>query len=170
MKYIILIASILTLVFQVSSCTRGVAAYKEDYEYHWSLADKSSTIDAKKRHVENFYNALEMGHARGEFASYNAIIFQNPNNKFTENLKALKTLKDRLDEVDQMDPKTFEYNTAIQQITQQEQGEASEMLTNFFQSYMLSEHPITWDWISGVIGVTAICCVLISGFIIANEY
>jgi hypothetical protein len=169
MKYIILIASVLTIVFQVTSCTRGVAAYQEDYEYHWNLADKSSTIDAKKRHVENFYNALEMGYARGEFASYNAIIFQNPNNKFTENLKALKTLKDRLDEVDQMDPKTFEYNTAIQQITQQEQGEASEMLSNFSQSYMLSEHPISWDWISGVIGIGAILIGIGALTVIANE-
>lgn len=169
MKYIILIASILTIVFQVTSCTRGVAAYQEDYEYHWNLADKSSTIDAKKKHVENFYNALEMGYARGEFASYNAMIFQNPNNKFDENLQALKTLRDRLDEVDQMDPKTFEYNTAIQQITQQEQGEASEMLSNFSQSYMLSEHPISWDWISGVIGIGAILIGIGAFTVIANE-
>lgn len=169
MKYIILIAAVLTIVFQVSGCTRGIAAYQEDYEYHWNLADKSSTIDAKKRHVENFYNALEMGYARGEFASYNAIIFQNPNNKFTENLKALKTLKDRLDEVDQMDPKTFEYNTAIQQITQQEQGEASEMLSNFSQSYMLSQHPISWDWISGVIGIGAILIGIAALTAISNE-
>lgn len=156
MRYITLIAAIIAFSFQIGGCVRTTAKFERDYQSSWDLADKSSTISAKRKHIDSFYDQLEMGFARGEFSSNDAIIFPNPNNSFKANLDALKTLKERLAEVEQMDPKSFEYNTAIQQITEQEQGEAGAMISNFGRCYLLSQHPVAWDWIGGIFGFSAL--------------
>ena len=57
------------------------------------------------------------GEASGEFSSNDAIFFPTPNNELESNLAMLKTLNERLIEIKGMDPKSFEYNMAIQQIT-----------------------------------------------------
>jgi hypothetical protein len=55
-------------------------------------------------------------------------------------LEAVKTLAERLDQIKKLDPNSFEYNTAIQQITGQEQGEAEVITQNIYFSYVLKNY------------------------------
>ena len=50
-----------------------------------------------------------------------------------------------------MNVQSFAYQTAIQQITQQEQGEAQYMLKVFQGSWMLIHYWYLWNWLSYVI-------------------
>lgn len=121
---------ILAAVFYVNGI-KYENTWHSKYDGYWTQADRSSTVEAKSEYVGKFVDALEEGNSKGEFASYNALWKQTPQNSFKLNLEALKSLKERLDDIKEMDPKSFEYNTAIQQITQQEQGEAGPMLEVF---------------------------------------
>lgn len=110
---------------------QGVVAIKAYFEYQktinaeWELADRSSTIAAKREHIDKFIANVEKCGLEG---TYDALLFPNETNGFDANLIALKTLQARLHEIEGMDIRSFEYQTAIQQITAQEQGEAQSML------------------------------------------
>jgi hypothetical protein len=133
--------------------TQVFASYRmeKNYTQFWELADKSSTIPAKQKYIAQFVAALERGYSKGDFATHNAKWLQTPNNSFEANLGALKTLSARLDEIQEMKPSSFEYNTAIQQITAQEQGEARAMMAVFIGCYELANYPAVWAWIAGII-------------------
>jgi hypothetical protein len=60
----------------------------------------------------------------------------------------VQTLVSRLDSISRTDATSFQYNTAIEQITKQEQGEASNMLDVFCECYTLENRPYIWGWIS----------------------
>lgn len=139
-----------------------VANYHWENEYcnYWQLADKSSTILEKQKYISKFVDALEQGEKRGAFASHNAIWLKTPNNSFTANLDALKSLSGRLNEIQKMNPSSFEYNTAIQQITAQEQGEAHAMLAVFQGCFELSSYLIVWGFVGGIIVTVAIILLL----------
>jgi hypothetical protein len=94
-----------------------------------------------------------LGGEEGKFSSHNALFLKTDDNSFSKNLEALRTLNTRLEELSKMDPNSFQYNTAIQQITQQEQGEAGAMLNVFEGCYYLSNYPVVWGWIGCVLGV-----------------
>lgn len=126
-------------------------SWVKSYEQEWALADKSSTIPAKSQHVEKFLKLLEQGYADGDLADHNALLLKNDNNSFASNLEALRTLATRLKEIEGMNPSSFEYNTAIQQITAQEQGEASAMLDVFEGCYMLENWFLWWGWVQVVV-------------------
>lgn len=108
-----------------------------------------------------FLASLERGYATGSFATNNAYWLKTPNNSFDSNLNALKTLAQRLDEIQTMKTDSFEYQTAIQQITAQEQGEATALISSFEGCYFLACYPIAWEWIgfaivlSGIISIVA---------------
>lgn len=108
---------------------------------HWVLADRASTIDQKSKHIDNFIHALESTGLQG---TYSSLFIVNEGNSFDANLNALKTLQQRLVEIKDMDVKSFEYQTAIQQITAQEQGEANEMLSVLSSCYMRENHILAW--------------------------
>ena len=143
--------------------TAVIANYKLENQYTqlWQLADKSSSISAKQKYIAQFVAALESGQAKGDFASHDAIWLQTPNNDFGQNLDALKSLAGRLDEIQKMEPTSFQYNTAIEQITKQEQGEAGAMMGVFEGCYTLQNYPMVWDWIGGIF--VALECLLIVG-------
>jgi regulator of sigma D len=121
--------------------------FEKEYYNEWGLADKSSTLSAKRQHIDNFIQSLEYGNSKGQFAEYDALFLKTPSNNFRTNITALKTLQERLIAVERMDPESFQYNTAIQQITQQEQGEAHEMIGVIKGCYYLSNYPLVWGWI-----------------------
>ena len=144
----------LTLVFL--SCIvmlgfQGCAEIKANYRYqneilsYWELADRASTIAQKSDYVDKFVAALEKTNLEG----HNAIVFPTPQNSLRANFEALQSLQSRLHEIKTMDPKSFEYQTAIQQITQQEQGEAHAMLDNLYGGWLLHNgYWYCWQWIS----------------------
>lgn len=112
--------------------------YVNEIEGYWHLADKSSTIAEKEVHIANFVDVLaSQSNLRGK---HSVLIFQNIDNSFDYNLMALRSLRNWLFEIKSMDVKSFEYNTAIQQITAQEQGEAIGMLNVFKDTYFIENY------------------------------
>jgi predicted transcriptional regulator len=149
-----------------------VQGVKVDYRYnkqigsYWSLADKASTIDAKKEMIDKYVFAIEEAHLGG----YNAIYLKTPDNSYEENMKALKTLQSRLTEIKGMNPNSFEYQTALQQITGQEMGEADKMLNVFEGIWYLNNYGYLWGWIGGVIFLLFLGLVIVGGvFWILND-
>lgn len=119
--------------------------YNRDILYHWRLADKSSTIEAKYEHLSQFIMAFDTNKLNG---TYNAIVFKTPDNYFNANYQALNTLVIRLWQIKDMDMNTFQYQTAIQQITDQEQGEADIMLKQLKGCWYLANHYfLLWKYI-----------------------
>jgi hypothetical protein len=125
--------------------TKANYNYTSKYESKWNLAEKSSTIAAKQQHIAAFVAAIRNNPS--DFASHDAIWLQTDDNSFQKNMEALETLKTRLDEISQLNPNSFEYNTAIQQITAQEQGEASAMLNVITNCYYRANYPVLCGWV-----------------------
>jgi hypothetical protein len=122
--------------------------YERDIESYWSLAEKSSTIKQKAIYVDKFVMSLE---SSGLVGTYDAIFLETPDNSFDKNLEQLKTLQTRLYDIDTMDVQSFAYNTAIEQITAQEQGEAKKMLRIFEGCWNKAYYWYLWGWISTLV-------------------
>jgi hypothetical protein len=166
------VCGLILAVIGIVSAIAENYTWTRDYYSFWSLADKASSIPAKQQKLEEFYKCLVNGRERGVFASNNAKFLITPDNSFDTNLQALKTLVDRLEEIKQMDPTSFQYNTAIQQITAQEQGEAKAMLGVFEGCYALVNYPIAWEWFGGIFWTFVVVLLLVSciGFIVALDH
>ena len=122
--------------------------FEKTYLFAWNLADKSSTIDAKAKYISQFVELLEA--SKADFSSHDAQWMKTPDNSFEMNLAALKTLDSRLHEIMRMDVKSFEYQTAIQQITAQEQGEAKKLIGTLYGCWLKEKYPVVWDWFQAV--------------------
>ena len=142
-------ASLLTLI--IISNIRASYHYERDISSSWELANKASTIETKYIYISKFVDIIKEN--KEKFATHNAIWLETPNNSFDNNLAMLETLKDRLNTIKGMNPNSFEYQTAIQQITAQEQGEAHNMLNVFEGCYFLNNYMLLWGWIGGIIVV-----------------
>jgi hypothetical protein len=145
------------LLFGVGIIMSVFAEYNYDkyFASYWSLADKSSTLEAKSLYIGQFVDKLNS--SRQGFADYDAVFLKTPDNSFDKNFQALVSLRDRLNTISQMNESDFAYQTAIQQITSQEQGEATAMLNVFHGCYFLQSYPLLWDWymyiVLGVLGL-----------------
>lgn len=137
--------------------------YTKDYMSNWNLADKSSTLQTKADYISKFVTTIETN--RNDFADYDAIFLQTNDNSFEYNLQAVKTLNDRLKQVSQMNESSFEYQTAMQQITGQEMGEAHQMLNVIESTWYLKNYPFLWGWIA-VIGILGIIIMGVLGVIL----
>lgn len=144
---VIFLAMLVVLVGTIVTHIREAYRYDREIGSYWSLADKASTITQKSEYVDKFVAALESQHLDGE---YNALLFATPDNSFDKNIEALRSLQWRLREIQTMNPASFEYQTAIQQITAQEQGEASVMLSDLGGCWWKRNHILLWDWIAFV--------------------
>lgn len=158
---IMVIIAAVILIINGGVAIVGRYQLNKDYFSYWSLSDKSSTIEQKTENIDKFVNALENSGFSGK---HNALVLTTPDNSFDENMKALTSLQRRLHEIQSMDIRSFEYQTAIQQITAQEQGEAIEMLRVFRGVWWKANHPLLWYWVSGVYNAVLIF-ILIVGII-----
>jgi hypothetical protein len=153
---------LLAVVSAIVLISRGIYVsyrYSNDVTSYWSLADKASTIEQKAHYINIFVEKLE---SVGLDGKHSRIIFKTPDNSFDNNLFALKSFQMRLHEIMGMDIKSFEYQTALQQITGQEQGEAGEMLSVFRSTYMLHNYPMMWGWFLGIWIFITLCGMFIS--------
>lgn len=129
--------------------------YSSTIESNWNLADKASTISQKSDYIDKFVLALQNSGLQGQ---NDALIFFTPNNSFDQNFQAIQSLQSRLHEIKTMDESSFAYQTAIQQITAQEQGQADDMLAVFSGSWYKVHHYLLWNpwivlgWIIIIIG------------------
>lgn len=123
-----------------------------DYEYdktiqsYWSLSEKASTLAQKSSYLDKYVAAIEGAGLSGN----NAIIFPTPDNSYEQNLVALKSLQGRMHQIQGMDEQSFAYQTAIQQITAQEQGEAQHLTDTFEGIWYLRYHYWLWGWVDGL--------------------
>ncbi len=172
MKIFGIILVVVSTIFLGTDIYNGIVSnyeYERDYLSYWNLSDKASTINKKIEGIDKFVNVLENSKLQG---TYNAIWMNTADNSFDNNLLALKSLQLRLHEIEGMDITSFQYQTAIQQITQQEQGEAVNMLSVFRGCWGKEYYPSIWDWI-GAIQIAFFIITFISGIFIwgiANDY
>lgn len=141
------ISAVLLAGLDIYCGVEGWMKYDREIGSYWALADRASTLPQKSVYIDKFVNALEN---RGLAGKYDAIFYPRLSNSFDANLEALKSFQTRLREIQGMDVKSFAYQTAIQQITAQEQGEAREMLSVFQGVWWKDNYPLTWSWILGL--------------------
>jgi endonuclease IV len=128
--------------------SRGAFHVYVHYQYinevgsHWEMADRASTIAQKSEYIDRFVDALEDCDLYG---MNDALFYPNAVNSFDENMKALKSLQNRLNEIKGMDESSFEYQTALQQITSQEQGEAIGMLHVLSGCWAKANYYTSWN-------------------------
>jgi len=162
---ILTIVSAIILIADIFTGVIGHYQYSKKYESYWELAVKASSIEKKIEGIDKFVAALESSNLSGQ---YNAIFLETPNNSFDENFAALKSLQSRLHEIQSMDIKSFEYQTALQQITQQEQNEAAGMLNVFSGIWWKDNHFLLWDWIC-ITQVVLFVITMFAGILMWNE-
>jgi len=120
----------------INQCVSAKLEWDNDIGYTWSLADKSSTLAEKSRYIDEFIAKLkDIPHAKN-----GALVWKTRENNYDLNLKALESLGERLREVQKLDVNSFAYQTAIQQITAQEQGEAQTMLAVLHDSWVIENY------------------------------
>jgi hypothetical protein len=147
----------------------GAAEFRADNEYsnfagsYWELSDKASTLQQKSTYLDQYVSALK---TPGKFAPNNATIFPTPNNSFDQNMVALLSLQGRMHEIQGMDAQSFAYQTAISQITAQEQGEAHGMTGTLEGCWFLQNHWFLWGWHDGIVwaglALTLLLCLLLA--------
>lgn len=162
----IVIFSSLLLILQIAAGVVSNNDYVNKHENYWVLADRSSSITEKYHYIDKMVKSFENSKMKGE---YNAIWIKNPANSFDNNLKALVSLRDRLDEIQTMDVSSFEYQTAISQITEQEQGEAAGMLSILQGCWYKEYHFLLWNWVAVTIAISLIVLIIIGAVIWANN-
>lgn len=168
MKFVMLVCLVVSLVWG-AGC--GVSLYSAEREFethigsHWDLADRASTLATKKEHIDKYVVALE---SAGLSGMHDTAFYPTPTNSFDENLKALKTLQGRLEEIQGMDVKSFEYQQALSQVTQQEMTEAGAMTAVFEGCWLLKNHTFLWGWhlviiavIIGLIASVGVICAIV---------
>jgi hypothetical protein len=127
----------------------GIHVYA-DYDYsrrvesYWNLGIKASTLQQKSVFLDQYVTALEESGLAG---SNDALVFKTPDNSFDQNMIALKSLQGRINQIKGMDEQSFAYQTAMQQITGQEQGEAEHLVTTFKGCWYLRHHFSYWGWV-----------------------
>jgi hypothetical protein len=164
---LLLLAFVLTTVLIYQEVFSNYT-FEKKYAQLWELSDKSSTITAKQQYINGFVSSLRKGQTNGEFATHDAVFLKTPNNEFDSNVRAVETLAKRLTEIQDMNPSSFEYNTAIQQITAQEQGEAHRLMGVIKGCYTLENYPMVWNWYGGfllfltiILWISAVICAAI---------
>jgi hypothetical protein len=137
------------LIGVVFAMILGILEFESDYAYeksvgsYWELSEKASTLQQKSTYLDQYVTSIE---TPGWFASNAAVIFPTPNTSFAQNLVALKSLQGRMHQIASMDETSFAYQTAIQQITAQEQGEGGAMIGTFESCWYLNNWPLLWGW------------------------
>lgn len=173
MKILTILLTVIILVWLIAGIGTIIYAtyqYERTVESYWELADKASTLDQKCEYLEKFSAALDAA----KLDEYNAIFYETPNNSLAQNKRAMKSLLTRLEEIRGMNPKSFEYQQAMFQITAQEQGEAKAMLEVFFGCWLKANHFFLWGWVGLLHSLVWIVCgcitVMLWGFYTSGEF
>lgn len=137
--------------------------FEKDFKSSWELSDRSSTLQAKEQYMTQFIE--ELNNKSNQFTEYDAVFLKTPQNSFDNNLKAVTTLRDRLVDIKGMNESSFEYQTAIQQITAQEQGQADALIGTLRGCYDLKSYPITWAWLCVIYAIITFSLIAIGAYL-----
>jgi hypothetical protein len=138
----------LVVVGLVFGIIGGISEFRADYAYDnsigsfWDLSEKASTLQQKSEYLDQYVQAIETA----RFAPNDAVIFPTPNNSYQQNMVALKSLQGRMHQIAGVDERSFAYQTAIQQITAQEQGEGDALTDTLKSCWFLENHSVLWGW------------------------
>lgn len=115
-RIVIAAGVILWLAFLVCGTYSYTYRYDVAIGQHARLADDASTASKKLEYLEKYVGAV------GEHITRNDARFIFKRERLTRDvqLEVLQTLVQRLGEAAKMDPQSFEYQTAMQQLTTQE--------------------------------------------------
>lgn len=151
---LMLVAGVALIILMMIVGVKSSYHWNNDFEGYWNLADKASTISQKSEYIDKFVVALDQSGLHG---TNDALFYKTQDNSFDKNFEALKSLQTRLQEIKTLDPNTFQYQTAIQQITAQEQGEAQNMLSVLHGCWEKVHYYWLWNgflvflWVAGII-------------------
>lgn len=169
MKTVAVLLIVFGFIFTIG---RGVMRIYVNYEYtnevecNWDLADRASTLAQKAEYIDKFVKALEKCNLEG---TNSALFLQTPETDFNENMKALKSLQNRLIEISKMDESDFAYQTALQQITEQEQGEAYAMLGHLKDCWKKENYYTIWNPIIAIGFIIVQLLMIFIGFALILE-
>lgn len=168
-----IITGILTLLFgiiigswAILSEVNAEYVWNNTYNSYWSLSDKASTIQQKSEYMDKFVDALKSAGLAGQ---HDTLWYPTQDNSFDSNLEAIESLQGRLKDIQGMDPNSFQYQSAIQQITAQEQDEASGTIGVLKDCWYKQNHYLLF--LGGVFyGVILGILLVITGlFVLASE-
>jgi hypothetical protein len=136
-----------------------------DYKYdkaigsYWGLGVKASTLQQKSAFLDKYIAAIE---SEGLYGN-DAIILPTPDNAYEQNMVALKSLQGRMHQIQGMDEQSFAYQTAMQQITAQEQGEASHLTDTFKGIWFRRKHVFLYSWVDFLVWLGFIAVAVFAG-------
>lgn len=141
---ICLIISILAIVLYIIFGISSMNKYDTDFGANWQLSKSAATIEQKSIYIDKFVQDIEKGGFEGKF---DAIFNPNDNNSYEQNLIVLKTLQQRLHELKILPMTSFDYNTALQQLTVQQDRISNNMIYTFSGIWYKEHHFLLWNWI-----------------------
>lgn len=135
----------LILVSYIGFGVKAWGEYESQYGYNWTMAVNSSTLDKKSYYVDKYIQTIEES---GEFNGKSAaILVKTPAEAYENNLASLKDLQSRLKEIKSVDIKSFEYQTAIQQITEQIITNENRNTLNIQHMWFINHYFLLSDWL-----------------------
>lgn len=158
----LLFASAFLMSIQVVSCVKGDYNYEKQLGSYWELADKSSTLSEKSIYITKFLDSLKAS----KHSDYGSVVLQTPSESWELNIRALQSLKDRLEKIRTMDEKSFEYQTAIQQITAQEQGDAKALIGHIKEAWCIENYPLFSNFYGGIFATIWIFLLCFGGIVL----
>ncbi len=165
------IGIILIIAYVAIATVRLVNHIRFRYEYsneigsYWDLSEKAATIKLKSEYMDKYVAALEKSGLQG---MNEALFYPTPTSDFNQNFITLKSLQQRLIDIDTMDIQSFAYQTAIQQITDQEQGQGDEMIGVFKGCWLKAHHYTYWHGLFVLIAVIIEALILIVGIFLLD--
>jgi len=161
----LLVVGILFSGYRIYQRVDAKYEYQSKIGNNWELADRAATLSQKSEYIDKYVNALSKENLE---ETYDALFYPNAENAFDENMKALKSLQGRLKDISKMDENSFAYQTALHQITEQEQGQAQGLTETLKNCWYKQHHYTLWNgllfWLFLAIEVILICLGLIFGF------
>ena len=164
---LLLTIGVLFALSRIAYRTYANYVYENGIASNWILAERASTIKQKSEYMDKFILALEKSDLRGTNSN---LILQTPATSFNENLKALQSLQKRLADISGMDENGFAYQTAIQQITAQEQGEAHGVLDNISSCWKRVHFYTLWNPVIVIIFVIIQAILIVGGMVIVTNF
>lgn len=153
------LSSILSVIY-ISTVIVFNYNYDRTYGQYLKLSDDASTADTKLGYLKQYREAVSsIDREQG------AYVFQQKQYTKTEQLKILDSLIVRLEDSTKMDPKSFEYQQAMYQISGQEMNHSLERIDGIFEDCYFRTTPsniICINFVPWLVCIFIIVCMIIS--------
>lgn len=142
-------------------------SYKQNVESYLSMADDASTASLKLEHLLEYKKSV-LKVVKGNDARF---IFKTPQTKKAAQMAILDSLIDRVSTTAEMEPDSFEYQTAMNQITGQEfRGTINSTNKMFFGMYSRQNGWNSFLWMNGIWLITLLIVLLAAACFLAEYF